>query len=399
MYAADPLTLALAGMITGQSILALTILPVSRGDQQMRTALGIFFGALVVVEAFPLIASAAPTWAGTIFFLTLPAQLLCVPAFWLYIRETTALPADPRLGQRDLLHGGPTFFALTVFMLALFLDPSARVGLALDADATALDLEGVTAFGVILIALIWFAQLIGYGAVTIRGMLAHRRRLRDHFANVEGRELKWVTLLLAALGVYFAQALLLGLVLNVPDEVSGTVDGTATVILVSVLCLFGLRQGQAFEPSGQDPAGDRRDAPQTTGRYAKSALSRERSDRIAAALQGVMEKDEIYRDAELSLGKLAKAVATPPDYVTQTLNEILGESFFEFVNRWRIEAACRQLQGTTAPITEIALDVGYNSRSAFYRAFRNITGTTPSEYRRDAGKLGTVVSLKEARRE
>ena len=397
MYTADPLTLALAGMITGQSILALMILPASRGDQQMRIALGIFFGAIAATESFPLVASTVPTWAGTLFFLTLPVQLLCAPAFWLYIRETTALPDAPRLGASDLLHTAPAVFASIVFVLALFLNPSAHESLVLNADATALDLEGVTAFGVILIALTWFVQLIGYGAVMIRELLSHRRRVRDHFANVEGRELKWVTLLLSALVVYFIQALLLGLVLDVPDQVSGWVDGAATVILVSVLCLFGLRQGQAFEPSGQGPVGDRRGVAQAPGRYARSALSRERSDRIAAALQSVMENDQIYRDAELSLGKLAKAVATPPDYVTQTLNEILGESFFEFVNRWRIEAACRQLLSTTAPITEIALEVGYNSRSAFYRAFRNITGATPSEYRRDAGKEDKVISLTEAR--
>ena len=242
----DPITLTLAGMIVGQSLLALAILPVSRGDTQMKTTLGVFLGAMAVAEAFPLAASAVPSWAGPFFFLTLPAQLLCAPAFWLYIRETTASPVDARLGRHDLAHAGPALFALVVLVLALFLNSAARESLALDADVAALDHEGVTAFGVILVVLAWFVQLIGYGVATVRRLLRQRRRIRDHFANLEGRELNWVTLLLAAVVAYFAQAFLLGLVLDVPDRVSGTVDGVATVILVCVLCLFGLKQVQTF---------------------------------------------------------------------------------------------------------------------------------------------------------
>ena len=399
MNTVEPISLALAGMIVGQSLLALVILPVSRANTAMRITLAVFLVSLAVVEVFPLVANVAPDGAATYFFVTLPAQLLCAPAIWLYIREASSAPDEQSITWRDAFHAGPALLALLVLILSLMLARPASDSIALEADVSSLTLESLTGAGVILVMTFWVVQLISYGAAIVLRLLRHRRRIRDHFANVEGRQLIWVTALLAALFAYLVQAILFGLLSDDADELSIHIDGVSTLVLVAVICVFGLTQGQTFTSSNSGPEGDPSGEPQKVrSRYANSALSRERSDRIAAALHDIMETDQIYRDSSLSLSKLAKAISTPPDYVTQTLNEILGETFFEFVNRWRIEAACKQLLGSTAPITEIALDVGYNSRSAFYRAFSKITSKTPSEYRRGAGQTNSVVALTTVKR-
>jgi AraC-like DNA-binding protein len=53
----------------------------------------------------------------------------------------------------------------------------------------------------------------------------------------------------------------------------------------------------------------------------------------------------------------------------------------EALRRIRIIRAVEALAGTEAPVTEIALEVGYSSISAFNAAFRDLTGKSPTEYR------------------
>lgn len=70
-----------------------------------------------------------------------------------------------------------------------------------------------------------------------------------------------------------------------------------------------------------------------------------------------------------------------PNYLSQTLNETLGVSFFGFVNQWRIEASKSELQTSADPVLKIALDVGFNACSSFYKAFKKEAGITPGEFR------------------
>ncbi|MEW8398601.1 MAG: helix-turn-helix domain-containing protein, partial [Candidatus Thiodiazotropha sp.] len=72
------------------------------------------------------------------------------------------------------------------------------------------------------------------------------------------------------------------------------------------------------------------------------------------------------------------------NYLSQVINERAGQHFFDFVNRYRVEEAKLALAGSTGRgnILAIALDAGFNSKSAFYTAFKRHTGQTPTQYRR-----------------
>jgi AraC-like DNA-binding protein len=60
-------------------------------------------------------------------------------------------------------------------------------------------------------------------------------------------------------------------------------------------------------------------------------------------------------------------------------------SFFDYLNRYRIEHAKELLSGMhgqSGAILNIAFAVGFNSNSAFYAAFKKRVGQTPAQYRR-----------------
>lgn len=92
-----------------------------------------------------------------------------------------------------------------------------------------------------------------------------------------------------------------------------------------------------------------------------------------------------HRDSQLTLAVLAAALHVSTRSLSRALNEGLGESFNDFVNRVRVEEAVRRLAAPDAPdVLRVAYEVGFASKASFNRAFRRHAGTTPSEVRAEA---------------
>lgn len=108
---------------------------------------------------------------------------------------------------------------------------------------------------------------------------------------------------------------------------------------------------------------------------------------LARRLARAME-DRVYREAGLTVGRLAGRLHTPEHRLRRLINRELGyRNFSGFLNAHRIADACERLTDpdrAREQILTLALDLGYGSIAPFNRAFRTETGTTPTAYRRDA---------------
>lgn len=119
-------------------------------------------------------------------------------------------------------------------------------------------------------------------------------------------------------------------------------------------------------------------------RYVKSGLREDAMAKLLEALECLMVERQLYLDPELSLPKLAHYLDTTVNHVSQTINAGLQTTFFDYINQKRVEAAIKLMQSDTRSreaILDIALEVGFNSTSTFYNAFRKVTGETPGSYR------------------
>ena len=104
-----------------------------------------------------------------------------------------------------------------------------------------------------------------------------------------------------------------------------------------------------------------------------------------AALDRYMVHEQPHLDPGLSLDVLARAT----DLSRRRLSELVTDAggFYEYVNRFRVEAACALLadpKERRTSIEAIALMTGFRSRSTFYEAFRRETGSTPGAWRQSA---------------
>jgi AraC-like DNA-binding protein len=104
--------------------------------------------------------------------------------------------------------------------------------------------------------------------------------------------------------------------------------------------------------------------------------------RIQRKLRDAMNSLQSFRDSRLTLRGLCQQIKENPHYVSQVINQDLGSDFYDFVNGHRIDRAKAALAVTSdKTVIEIALEVGFNSKSTFNTAFRRYTGMTPTEYR------------------
>jgi len=106
---------------------------------------------------------------------------------------------------------------------------------------------------------------------------------------------------------------------------------------------------------------------------------------MVSELNRLMQEEKIYREEGITIRRLADRLNIREYRLRRLINGHLGyRNFNSFLNRYRIEAVARQLVAPETrhlPVLSIALDMGYRSLSTFNKAFKEIMGMTPTEYR------------------
>jgi AraC-like DNA-binding protein len=106
---------------------------------------------------------------------------------------------------------------------------------------------------------------------------------------------------------------------------------------------------------------------------------------LSEKLKNIMEEKDLYKNPNLSLQDLAQEINISSHQLSQFLNTNLGKNFTSFVNELRINEACRIITSNDKLTLEsIGYDVGFNSKSTFFAAFKKHTGTTPLNYQLQA---------------
>jgi AraC family transcriptional regulator len=88
-----------------------------------------------------------------------------------------------------------------------------------------------------------------------------------------------------------------------------------------------------------------------------------------------------HLDEELSLDRLARVAHFSPYHFHRIFKGLAGEGVNEYVRRLRLESAAIALKTSRRSVTRIALDAGYGTHEAFTRAFRQMFGVSPSQFR------------------
>lgn len=222
-----------------------------------------------------------------------------------------------------------------------------------------------------------FVYSLSYVAAALVRVHRYRHELRERRSDADRHSLRWIDVLalcqIVIWGVAIVQAVVWLPVINYM-LLFGLVAGW-----VCVVGWFSLSQPPvAVAPDPLPaPAEDRADA----------APDDARSDAVEARLAELMDgAAPLYLEPALTIGQVAKRSGYPEYLVSAVINRRCGGTFWDYVNRLRVEAARERLAdaGDTRTILDIAYACGFTSKSTFNAAFKRQLGETPSGYRKAA---------------
>lgn len=120
-------------------------------------------------------------------------------------------------------------------------------------------------------------------------------------------------------------------------------------------------------------------------RLPQQRMNQEKTEKIMAELEILMEKDEVYTTPDLTIDKLAKLLGTNRTYLSEAINVHSQMSFSQWLISRRINASKKMLADKKCnqySIKGISEMVGFASISTFNTNFKRLTGVTPSYFRK-----------------
>ncbi len=320
-----------------------------------------------------------------------PIDLLYGPLIFLYVSQLTSRSIHGTV-KRHYLHFLPALAGILALLPFFLMDGSEKLEFTetlRKGDVMGSDTSDalIIQFGFILFMLGTIVQLGLYLLFSIKRLIRHSTNIRNEFSDIDKINLVWLRNLL--LGLSCIYLLYLGDQIF-PDlmgmNILGDLITVVAVILIYAMGYLGLRQPAIFTQTSvsQKTVIEER-VNQADEKYRRSGLDKETSFVFLNELTGYMEAEKPYFEGDLVLPQLAQKLGISANYLSQIINEQLRVNFYDFVNGYRVEEAKRLIRNAgqkDIKILNIALDSGFNSKSAFYTAFKKATSMTPTQYRK-----------------
>jgi AraC-like DNA-binding protein len=102
-------------------------------------------------------------------------------------------------------------------------------------------------------------------------------------------------------------------------------------------------------------------------------------DRVVGAALAALHRRPAHA---WTLEELARTVGASRSVLAERFQKRMGVSPIQYLTHWRMVMAASLLRRSSAQLTHIAQDVGYNADTAFIRAFRRQYGQSPAAWRR-----------------
>ncbi len=320
-----------------------------------------------------------------------PIDLLYGPLIYLYVVQLTNLDNISAL-KNHYLHFLPVSIGILMLLPFFLMDGSDKFAFTesirrgevmANESSHALLIQ----IGFIILMLGTIIQMGLYLIFSIKRVIGHSISIKNEVSDIDKIDLVWLrNLLLGLTGIYFFVLgdqffpNLMGI------NILGDLVTVMAVILIYAMGYLGLRQPAiftrtlVFQQTSVDEGVD-----QIEEKYSRSGLDRETSLVFLDELTTHMKTNKPYLEGDLVLPELAQQLGISANYLSQVINEQLAVNFYDFVNDYRVKEAkglMRNVDQKNTNILSIALDSGFNSKSAFYTAFKKATSMTPSQYRK-----------------
>jgi AraC-like DNA-binding protein len=216
-----------------------------------------------------------------------------------------------------------------------------------------------------------FSNLV-FIVLSIMCVKRYEKAIIDSFSNLEKLSLQWVRIILYSI----TGIMMIGLALYLA-RVHFDLIWLLLALLIYFMSYYSLRRPEVL--TGFIEEGK-------YNKYVKSSLSPELIQKNKTKIEKCMEEEKVFLDSEITLPALAEKLSIPVHHLSQIINQEYGKNFYEFISYFRIEAAREMMRSpeyAEMKIIDICYRVGFNSISAFNKSFKNFSGLTPTQFRKN----------------
>ena len=304
-------------------------------------------------------------------------NFIIAPIF--YLSVTYYINPTKKWKSRDLL-----LFPFGFFMIAL------NIFIQLVKPPGESEQEFLWTWFFLAFGIVFSLQLLPYFYFSYRKIIKHQKNIRMFSSTLENLDLKWLeymiigSIVMAAFWIIniLFQASVTAVYLNI-------ISNSIYLLGFFFIAYHSVKQKEIY-PFNEEQKEEineiiiETDIPEENR---KKLLPDERLIECKNELIELMETEKPFLDCELSLVKLASLIDVSTHILSYIINNGFDENFYQFINRYRIEEAKKQIlnpQMNHLSLLGIGFEVGFNSKTVFNTTFKKYTGQTPSEFKKAA---------------
>jgi AraC-like DNA-binding protein len=316
-------------------------------------------------------------------FVYLFSMLAIYPMYYRYLKLLTNNQSKIK---NQFIHFLPAFiFSFLALITTLLLSPEKRMEyvkvLLIERNLKNLDIStfiGIKAIVLLLSRVTLVVQVLYYLIKGISLANKYNEAIADYYSNTEGKTLNWVRLINIIILVVSLSSISLVFIGRSYFAQHENILVIPSIIFSSVLFTIGfkgnLQKHQTFQFDNEEMV-----------ELNSSTLNLQNS-KLKDEFLRLFEEDKVFTNCDLRIIDLSEMLATNRTYISKLINEEFNMNFNEFVNNYRVETAKKYLSSPDFAMFKleiIAEKSGFNSFSSFARVFKNITGTTPGNFRKN----------------
>ena len=300
--------------------------------------------------------------------------LLFGPLIYLY---TLVLTSNERSIKKRLVHLAP--YLINLLILVPFFLKKAEEKIQILDYFTATITGGTDGYHTYNILLRFSISAIGlfYSLSSIKVLRIYSNKLLDEYSAIEKLKLDWLRNVLYSF-LILSVVFILTSFITFRDPYPQFDYNVYYFLLVSIL-VYALSYKALNQPALITLVGKANET--------KTKLTAGTEDTLGHQqhLKSFMVDQKPYLNGELTATKLDEDLNMSRHQLSTLLNEVIGLSFYDFINNYRIEEFKERMklsENNHLTMFGIALDSGFNSKTSFNTIFKKATGQTPSQYKK-----------------
>ena len=308
------------------------------------------------------------------------------PFLFLYVLTLTKQTG--KLRRVDYIHFGPFLLYITYQLIRLvgYMN-STQSGFITIYLFDQPELFNIVLLGSVPLYVIWSYLLLN----------TFRQRILNNYSTVDKINLNWLRYLIYGMGMVW----LIVILVYISLKIGGVGENhdvrhlifIAITIFVYAIGYFGLKQTTIFsdrehldgELAQSETEEKQTDTISDEKKYKKPSLKEPEASKVLSQLQAYMESGKPHLNDQLTLPDVATQLKISVNHLSQIINELCQQNFFDFVNSYRVKEVKQKMldpKNEIYSLLSIAHDCGFGSKSTFNRIFKNHTGQTPTQYKK-----------------